>query len=385
MATVKEVFTKAGGDLDARVILEHVMGFKSMQLPLHLDDEVSDSQTTRFFELMEERRGGKPVAHMVGFKEFMSTRFEVNPNVLVPRPETEFLVEEAIQFLEKRDSVQVLDIGTGSGCIAISVAKQLEGEKALHVIGIDISAEALKTARDNARNLGVNNVNFVHVDMMQLSESDKISLINQGDIRQEKCRKNIEKENYGNIIPNMICKGKADGLADMSKVPKDTQFDAILSNPPYIPTADIDGLMCDVRDFEPHTALDGGADGLDYVRKIVDLAVGAKSESATIDENIKIAENAMDNVDYHGTADLPNAKTVETMEQRGYLKVGGMLALEIGHDQAKETLAIMRGALSMGETTDVSNGELLAGSHFETYTIKDLAGIERIVVGIRLR
>jgi release factor glutamine methyltransferase len=169
---------------------------------------------------------GCPVAYLVGRKEFYKLSFEVSPAVLIPRPATESLVVRALELLKPLPAPRVLDVGTGSGCIAISVAKQHPGAM---VIAVDVSPDALAVARRNAERHGVaGRVQF-----------------GTGDL-------------YANLNGT-------------------TSFDLIVSNPPYIPTTSIPGLVPDVRDHEPRLALDGGPDGLAVFGRLI---VGAADRLA---------------------------------------------------------------------------------------------------------
>ncbi len=185
---------------------------------------LTDDQQKQFNDMKRRRAAGDPVQYICGFTEFMGFKMEVGPGVLVPRPETEVLVDLAFQELsaDKRKEYFILDIGTGSGCIAISLAKMLPG---CRVISVDISQEALAFARRNAENNGV---------------SDRITF--------------VDRDIFWFI--------------DESQ----DRFDAVISNPPYIPTCQMDHLPADVKK-EPALALDGGADGLHFYRLIIPAAL----------------------------------------------------------------------------------------------------------------
>lgn len=178
--------------------------------------KISEGQIEVFTKNIKRRAKRMPAQYILGRQEFMSLDFCVNPAVLIPRPETEFLVEAAILHLGDRKA-SILDVGTGSGCIAISVAYY---RRQCRAVAADISAEALKVAALNADKAGV---------------SDRVELVN----------------------------------SDLFKNLKGRTFDVILSNPPYIPTGDIAKLEPEVRLNEPYEALDGGTDGLDTIRDII--------------------------------------------------------------------------------------------------------------------
>ena len=211
----------AEAGLDARLLLEYVCHADRNELILYADRE-RNSMEEQFYRMVIEKRALRiPLQHITGEQEFMGLSFQVNEHVLIPRQDTEILVEEAMRHLG--DGMRILDLCTGSGCILLSLLKysnECEG------VGIDISEEALKTARENAEELGL----------------DAVFLA--GDL-------------FG-------------PLADfVSERTPDRLFDMVVSNPPYIETAVIDTLMPEVRDHEPFCALDGGADGLQFYRRIL--------------------------------------------------------------------------------------------------------------------
>ncbi len=211
----------AEAGLDARLLLEYVCHADRNELILYADRE-RNSMEEQFYRMVIEKRASRiPLQHITGEQEFMGLSFQVNEHVLIPRQDTEILVEEAMRHLG--DGMRILDLCTGSGCILLSLLKysnECEG------VGIDISEETLKTARENAEKLGL----------------DAVFLA--GDL-------------FG-------------PLADfVSERTPDRLFDMVVSNPPYIETAVIDTLMPEVRDHEPFCALDGGADGLQFYRRIL--------------------------------------------------------------------------------------------------------------------
>jgi release factor glutamine methyltransferase len=196
--------------LDAEVLLAHALGCRRIELYTRYTETATPEVRQRFRELINKRIEGCPVAYLVGRKEFFSLPLEVSPAVLIPRPESEFVVIECLRFAKEMPEPAVLDIGTGSGNLAVAIAQQ---HKTAHVTTVDISPPALEIARRNADKHGV---------------ADRISFL-QGDL--------------------------------FAPAPPGAKFDFIVSNPPYIPHDDIAGLAVGVRDYEPHLALDGGPDG----------------------------------------------------------------------------------------------------------------------------
>ena len=257
--------------VDARILLEYACKTDRNALFLHGDMEVKDEDEKTYLELLSKRIMHIPLQYLTGEQEFMGLTYKVNESVLIPRQDTECLVEIVLKHLH--DGMRILDMCTGSGCILISLlhySNDCEG------VGVDLSEEALNVARDNAERLSNNgisdkmNVNFVHSDLFE------------------------------NI---------------------DGNFDIIVSNPPYIKTEVIKGLMPEVRDYEPMMALDGMEDGLYFYRKIISSA-------------------------------------------KEHLSRGGQLFFEIGYDQGQEVSDLMR----KEGYTDVE-------------ILKDLAGLDRVVYG----
>ena len=261
--------------LDAEVLLGAVLGKDRMYLYVHFDEPLEPAELAAFRSHVKERAAHMPLAYVLGTREFMGLDFCVTRDTLIPRPDTELLVQCAVDFLRARtaaggDELSIADIGTGTGAVALSVLHYTEGTRADVV---DISPAAAEVARENAERLGIAERIEVHV----------------GDLTAP--------------------------LAGRS-------YDMILSNPPYIPTADIAKLMPEVRSYEPHCALDGGVDGLDLYRRLM--------------------------------ADAP-----------AMLKDGGAIAVEVGIHEAAAVAA-----LALAHPRIV-----------RTEILKDLGGIERVVVG----
>ncbi len=255
--------------VDAQIFMMKAVNMSKTEILINPDYELNEEQLADFRNMVEKRKSGIPSQYIIGKCEFMGYDFLVDENVLIPRADTEVLVEKVLEFSKENNFKNILDMCTGSGCIAISLV--LNGiEKA---VGADISKGALNIAEKNAEYNNVKNkTEFIHSNLF---------------------------ENIGGV------------------------FDAIVSNPPYIPREDIKSLMREVKDHEPLSALDGGDDGLDFYRKI-------------------------------------------TEESRKYLKSGGMLFYEIGYNQSKDLHNIME-----------ENG-------FEKITtVKDYAGLDRVVFGTK--
>ncbi len=207
--------------LCAQLLLASALGCTRLELYVRFETVPSPEEVAAFRELVRRAAGGKPIAHLVGHKEFFSLDFAVTSDVLIPRPETETLVEVVLEIVRTRPSPvdRILDLCTGSGCVAAALAHQLPD---VHVVATDVSPEALVVARDNMERLGL---------------SERVTL----------CQ--------GNLY---------DALPDETQA-----FPMIVGNPPYVKTSDLEGISADVAKHEPRIALDGGDDGLEAIRRIV--------------------------------------------------------------------------------------------------------------------
>ena len=268
-----ETFLQAAGvpeaALTARQLLWFVCGMTPADWLMRREEPMPLEEWEKYCKLAAKRQARVPLQHLTGEQEFMGLSFRVTPDVLIPRQDTEHLVEEALACCEGK---RVLDMCTGSGCIAISIAKLGKTEA---VTGADISEAALAVARDNAERLGAA-VEWVQSDMFR-------------------------------------------GI--------DGEFDVIVSNPPYIPAEQIEGLEPEVKDHEPRLALYGGEDGLSYYRVLV-------TEGAKHLRPVRDGEN------------------------------GGILIVEIGFDQGVSVPALFREA-----------------GFSEVRVRKDYAGLDRVVIG----
>ena len=251
--------------VNAQWLMAHVLGCNRPELGFRQGSTLTAEQKSQWNQLVAERARRIPLQHLIGSVEFCGFELVVNKHVLVPRPETEILAEEACKFAKMRESPVILDIGTGSGCLAIAIAAQ-SPKGAVHAL--DISQEALKLAQGNANRNGL---------------SERI-IFHETDMR-EGC-------------------------------PIEEALDLIVSNPPYIPTAEIDTLQEEVREHDPRLALDGGEDGLDY---------------------------------YHSL----------TMNYLRHLKPQGRLMLEVGDGQAQKVsdLIIKYGGCVLDILSDLNNVE----------------------------
>jgi release factor glutamine methyltransferase len=204
--------------LDAEVLLAHVLGCKRIHVYTRFEEIPAEETRDRFRELIKQRVEGCPVAYLVGRKDFFSLELEVTRDVLIPRPDSETVVTECLRFAKPMPSPAILDIGTGSGNLAVALAKQ---HRTAGVTAVDISAAALAVARRNAAKHGV---------------AERVRFL-EGDV--------------------------------FAPLAADERFDFIVSNPPYIPHDDIAGLEKGVRDYEPHRALDGGANGFAVFDRLI--------------------------------------------------------------------------------------------------------------------
>jgi len=207
--------------LQAELLLAHVLKLPRMKLYLNFERALTEPETNTFRELVKRRAQREPLQHIVGSTSFCGFEIAVNRHVLVPRPETELLAEAGWTFLSTLNPQPstALDFGTGSGCIAIALAAKCP---TAHIVALDVSKEALDVAIANAeRNKVADQIEFAHGNSVEV----------------------------------------------LTTQPTNRHFDLIISNPPYIPTAEIATLDPEVRDYDPHGSLDGGPDGLDFYRR----------------------------------------------------------------------------------------------------------------------
>ncbi len=270
--------------LDARLLLEYVCGTNRNTLLVHGDRGVTETERARYEEMIHRRAERFPLQYLIGEQEFMGLKFLVNEHVLIPRQDTEILTEEVLRNLH--DGMRILDMCTGSGCIILSL---LHYSNRCKGVGADISREALEVARRNAERIiaGKNNAQAGFLEEED-SRAQEVSLVL------------VASDLFRNI------KGK---------------FDVIVSNPPYIRSGELAGLMPEVREYEPLAALDGGEDGLGFYRRII-------------------------------------------KESGCYLMGGGMLYLEIGCGQASEVTGLMEQA-----------------GYRDIRVVRDYASLDRVVYG----
>ena len=259
--------------LEATLLLGKLMNVDKVHIYTHGKEQVPDEIVNKFLEAIEKRSKGYPIQYIIKEKEFMGLNFYIEEGVLIPRPDTEIIVEYILEYIDKRHSqeqINILDIGIGSGAIGLSIAYY---KKNAHVCGVDISHKALEVANINKDRFNLSNVKLIKSDLFE-------------------------------------------------KISEEEKFHIIVSNPPYIPTEDMESLQEEVKNYEPRTALDGGKEGMDFYRRIIP-------------------------------------------ESRNYLKEEGLLIFEIGYHQAKDVSHIM-----------IENG------FKDIKILKDLQGLDRAVLGI---
>lgn len=250
--------------LEVRIILATVLGKDPSYLMAHGDESISPNEEKLFFDILKRRKIGEPLQYILGETEFMMRRFFVESGVLIPRNDTEIAVEEMTKLIRKHSLKNFLEIGCGSGAVAITIALDTQAS----VTCTDISQKALEITKKNKK-----------------YHKAKLTVI------------------YSDLFSNIKNK-----------------FDIIFSNPPYIPSGEIDNLQIEVKDYEPRMALDGGKDGMDFYRFIL--------KQAPL-----------------------------------HLKEKGYIVFEIGHDQAPKILELMR--------------------DFKTQILQDFNGLDRVIIGQR--
>ena len=213
---LKKNFIKSA-DLDSEILMSKVINKNRDYVILNLNKNLDKKKIDIYKNLVAQRSKGKPVAYLVEKKDFWKYEFKVNKHVLIPRPDTELIVDEVLKLTKNKSKLKVLDVGIGSGCILLSILKE---KNDFYGIGVDISKKCLNLSKINALSLGV---------------SSRLKLFNS----------NIDNFNYG-------------------------KYDLIISNPPYINKLDLKCLEKDIIDFEPITALYGGINGLSEINKVID-------------------------------------------------------------------------------------------------------------------
>lgn len=268
---IKNKFQNAGLDsyaLDARLLMCHILGLSHEAFVMQSDNDLTDENLSQINVLVEQRLKGRPVAKIIGKKEFYGRVFLTTEDTLDPRPDSEILIEVALRYA--REETHILDLGTGTGCLLLTLLAEIPKSSG---VAVDQSDRTLAVAKQNAENL--------HLE-------DRVTFL------------------------------RSDWFARV-----EGEFDVIISNPPYIPSRDIPGLAPDVREYDPMAALDGGEDGLDPYRIIIP-------------------------------------------QSTDFLKLGGLLAFEVGIHQADDV------------------ADMMANHGFrDVRIIPDLAGIARVVRGIR--
>jgi len=215
--------------LDSEILLSSLLNLDRSRLIINHNSNVSNDEKKFFFNLINRRKNNEPISYITGYKDFWNNSFKVDKNVLIPRPDTETIVEQVLNYLTLLSTKKILDIGTGSGCIIISILKE---RKKCKGIGIDISKNAIKLAKYNAKIQHIKNrIKFFHSD-----------------------------------IDNFFT-GK---------------YDLIISNPPYIKQHEINSLDKDIKNYEPRVALNGGIDGYSKIRLVI------KKSSALIKKSGKL-------------------------------------------------------------------------------------------------
>ena len=246
--------------LKAKILLANILNVKKEYLLIHSEEEVKQEDKIKYENCIKELIKGKPLQYITNKQEFMGLDFYVDENVLIPQPDTEILVEKAIEIAETTQKNKILDMCTGSGCIAISLAKKINNAQ---IIAVDISNNALNVANKNAINNNVENkIKFINSDMFN----------------------NIEEK-----------------------------FDIIVSNPPYIETETINKLEIEVQN-EPHLALDGGIDGLKFYKIIANNAFEYLNENGYL--LLEIGYNQQNSVTQL-LQDIGKYKNIETVKDLG--------------------------------------------------------------------
>jgi release factor glutamine methyltransferase len=281
MATVREELSRAISALeragvetprvDAELLLADALGVRRLDLYAHPERALDARAASKWAAHLRRRLRREPLPYITGRVEFYGLPFRVGPAALIPRPETELLVEAVARRVP--EDARVLDVGTGTGCIALSLAHRLPHA---HLVGLEPSAAALELARQNAKALGFSErvvwIFGCFPEDLCRSEADctrrGLRTPPPGPLPEAERGRSVITEplSFGEAPLSASGRGWGRGPASLAKA-----LDAIVSNPPYIPSAEVEGLAPELREFEPREALDGGADGLAVIRALVEV------------------------------------------------------------------------------------------------------------------
>ena len=203
--------------LDSEILMSKVIKKNRKYVIMNLDKKLNQQSKDSYISLIKQRSCRKPIAYLIGKKDFWNYEFEISDKVLIPRPDTELIIEEVLKLTKNKPKLNILDIGVGSGCILLSILKEKKG---FYGTGVDVSQKCIDLSKTNCQRFGLNK-------RVKFFKSD------------------IDNFNYG-------------------------KYDLIISNPPYINKLDLKYLEKDIIDFEPKLALDGGLDGLSVIRKVIE-------------------------------------------------------------------------------------------------------------------
>jgi release factor glutamine methyltransferase len=250
--------------LASELLLLHVLGRNRTWLYAHPEETLTDAQAKNFFDLITRRAAGEPTQYLTGKQEFWGLEFEVTPDVLIPRPETEHVIEVALDRLALREiragrpqksageGLQIADVGTGSGCIAIALAKELP---AANFYATDISPAALAVAQRNAKRHAVSDrIHFIEANLLAIPVRAQHAAPQPGRIANS-APPAFRQSPVTNLPPSERCQPML--------------FDVIASNPPYIALREAESLQREVRDHEPHAALFGGEEGYELYADLI--------------------------------------------------------------------------------------------------------------------
>ncbi len=337
-----ELFEEQGVEsagVEAEWLLAHALGKDRIYIYAYGSEQASAEVQADYLDRVRRRTEGVPLQYILGTVDFMGCTLTVDPSVLIPRPETELLAEEALKELARLQAARpdaactVLDLCTGSGALAIAIAARAERGK---VTATDVSAEALATARLNAERNGVaDRIHFLQGDLFEALDDLQDSRSETYDELQDN-----RSETYDELQDHLPaehdsrCRNTASEAAKMDATDGvHNAYDLIVTNPPYVATDVIEALAQNVREHEPKLALDGGADGLSVIRRLL--------------------------------ADAP-----------AHLKPGGLLLMEIGYDQGEAVCELADSVVSGGAGRLSRKKKAYA----EAKILQDFAGFDRILV-----
>ena len=243
---------------EIEILLQDILEYSRIDLYLRFEEPLAEVQLVKLREWVKRRKNREPIQYITGKAGFYNLILNVTPDVLIPRPESERLIEVLLETVDKKSKLSILDIGTGCGCLALALGRELPNTK---ITGIDNSLKAIEIAKLNSETLKIKNVNFIKIDLF---------------------KNNIE--------------GK---------------YDIVISNPPYIPQIEMESLMPEVKNFEPHSALTDSVNGLTFYHKISEIIQGIINSNGWLFLEVGLGEHSKKAMQLFSNAKFKNVELID--------------------------------------------------------------------------